>query len=463
MALNLNRVDMPNQDPIERSKNFKEVALGFTEEMAKEEASRCLQCKKPKCRAACPVDIDIPKFIGHIAEGDYEKAYLSLKEYSLLPAVCGRVCPQENQCEGSCVLNPKGAPVGIGRLERFAADRFMESGTKEEVIQAAATGKKVAVIGGGPAGLACAYDLAKLGHEVTVLEALHTLGGVLMYGIPEFRLPKAIVQGEINNMKELGVKIEVNNVAGRVNTVESLMKEDKFDAVFIGTGAGLPYFLDIPGENYNEVYSANEFLTRVNLMKAYDFPNYDTPVLVGQKVAIVGAGNVAMDGARTAKRLGAESVHIVYRRSKDEVPARREELEHAEEEGVHLNLLTSPIEILGNDEGHVTGMRCLRYELGEPDAGGRRRPVAIPGSEFELPVDMVVMAIGQGPNPLLLEATQGLELNKWGNIVADEHGKTSLEGVYAGGDIVTGAATVILAMGAGKKTAAAMHEYLMNK
>lgn len=460
MALNLNRVPMPNRDPEVRNKDFVEVAEGYDLNLALEEASRCLDCKAPKCRPGCPVNIDIPRFIRQVTEKDYDAAYYTLKEFSLLPAVCGRVCPQESQCEGGCILNPKGAPVGIGRLERFVADTFRLSG-KEEVLQKEApTGKKVAVIGGGPAGLACAYDLAKWGHEVTIFEALHTLGGVLMYGIPEFRLPKEIVDNEIENIRKLGVHIELNSVAGRVNTVQTLMKEKGFDAVFIATGAGLPYFLGIPGENYNEVYSANEFLTRVNLMKAYRFPEYDTPVYVGKRVAVIGAGNVAMDAARTAKRLGAEEVYIVYRRSREEVPARLEELEHAEEEGVRLQLLTSPVEIIGDEEGHVTALRCSRFELGEPDEGGRRKPVAIEDSEFNMPMDMVIMAIGQGPNPLLLERTPGLHLNKRGNIEADEDGRTSIPGVFAGGDIVTGAATVILAMGAGKKTAKAIHNYL---
>ena len=463
MALNLNRVPMPNKDPDVRNKDFTEVAEGYDFDMALEESSRCLNCKKPLCRNGCPVNIDIPRFIHHVTEKDYDAAYYTLKEFSLLPAVCGRVCPQEHQCEGGCILNPKGAPVAIGRLERFVADKFRDSGKEEVLTKAEPTGKKVAILGGGPAGLACAYDLAKWGHDVTIYEALHTLGGVMMYGIPEFRLPKDIVDKEIEHIAKLGVHVELNSVAGRVNTVESLMKEKGFDAVFIATGAGLPYFLNIPGENYNEVYSANEFLTRVNLMKAYKFPEYETPVYVGDRVAVVGAGNVAMDAARTVKRLGAKEVYIIYRRSRDEVPARLEELEHAEEEGIKLQLLTSPVEVLGDEQGHVTALRCLRYELGEPDEGGRRSPMAVEGSEFDIPLDMVIMAIGQGPNPLLLETTKGLDLNRRGNIVADEDGRTSIEGVFAGGDIVTGAATVILAMGAGKKTAVAIHEYLAKK
>ena len=464
MALNLNRVDMPNQDPKERIKNFKEVSLGFSESMAKEEAERCLNCKNPKCREGCPVHIDIPKFIKEIKHTKYDDAYTTLKQYNLLPAVCGRVCPQEKQCEDACVLNSKGGAIGIGRLERFVADTYINSGKILPIKDIEKTGKKVAILGGGPAGLACAYELIKMGHDVTIFEALHTMGGVLMYGIPEFRLPKSIVQQEIDHMKKMGVKMEVNSVAGSINSVEELMKEIGFDAVFIATGAGLPYFLNIPGENYNEVYAANEFLTRVNLMKAYDFPNYDTPVIIGEKVAVIGAGNVAMDAARTAKRLGAKEVHIVYRRSRDEVPARLEELEHAEEEGIILNLLTSPVEILGNSKtGKVNGLRCLKCELCESDKSGRRKPVIIEGSEFELPINMVVVAIGQGPNPLLLEKTKGLELNEYGNIIVDEKGQTSLDGVFAGGDIVTGAATVILAMGAGKNTATTINDYLLSK
>ncbi len=462
MALNLNRVPMPTQDADVRNKNFKEVATGYTAAMAKEEADRCLQCKKPLCVPACPVNINIPKFIAEIAEGNVAAAGETLKDTNALPAVCGRVCPQESQCEGACVLNKKGAPVAIGRLERYAADLQIERGDFK-MGKKPSTGKKVAILGGGPAGLTCASELAKEGHAVTIYEALHCAGGVLMYGIPEFRLPKDIVQTEISAIEELGVEIKVNNIAGKINTVDELMKEEGFDAVFIGTGAGLPYFLNIPGENYNGVYSANEFLTRTNLMKAYDFPNNVTPIMVGDAVAVVGAGNVAMDAARTALRLGAKKSYIVYRRAIEQVPARKEELEHAIEEGVELKLLTSPTEILGNEEGWVTGMTCLSYELGEPDDSGRRRPVVIEGSEHLVEVDTVVMAIGQGPNPVLLETIDGLELNKWGNVVADESGKTSIEGVYAGGDIVTGAATVILAMGAGKDAAKAMNEYLSNK
>jgi glutamate synthase (NADPH/NADH) small chain len=461
MPLDLNKVSMPTQEPDKRVKNFKEVALGFNEEMAVKEASRCIQCKKPGCVAGCPVNIDIPAFIKLITEKDFMGAANKIKEKNNLPAICGRVCPQENQCEKRCVLAKKGAPVGIGRLERFAADYQLNSSC-ENPLKAKSTGRKVAVIGAGPAGLTCAADLAKMGHEVTIFEALHVPGGVLMYGIPEFRLPKKIVQAEIDLIKQLGVTIEVNSVVGKLVSVDELL-EQGFDAVFIGTGAGLPYFMNIPGENLNGVYSANEFLTRTNLMKAYDFPNAATPIRVGEKVAVIGAGNVAMDAARTALRLGAKESYIVYRRSKDEIPARLEELEHAVEEGVQLKLLTSPIEILGNEQGWVTALKCLRYELGEPDESGRRRPIPIKGSEYLFEVDTVIMAIGQGPNPLVLQTTPGLDLNKRGNIVADEDGVTSKPGVFAGGDIVTGAATVILAMGAGKKAAKAIDDYLATK
>lgn len=457
--MNLNRVPMPAQDPEERNKNFSEVATGYTLEMAQAEAERCLQCKKPLCVPGCPVNIDIPKFIGEIARGEIEAAGKTLRISNTLPAICGRVCPQESQCEGACVLDRKGAPIAIGRLERYASDELLRRGGCElDVCQS--SGKKVAVIGGGPAGLTCASELALAGHQVTVFEALHVAGGVLMYGIPEFRLPKAVVQKEIDAVRDLGVEIRVNEVAGKLHTVRELMEERGYDAVFIGTGAGLPYFLNIPGENLIGVYSANEFLTRTNLMKAYDFPQHATPIEIGRRVAVVGAGNVAMDAARTALRLGAEESVIVYRRALEQVPARKEELEHAVEEGVQLRLLTSPTEILGDGEGNVRGMTCLQYELGEPDESGRRRPVAVENSEFFLEVDTVVIAIGQGPNPVLLETIEGLELNKWGNVVADEDGRTSLAGVFAGGDIVTGAATVILAMGAGKKAAHSIDAYL---
>jgi glutamate synthase (NADPH/NADH) small chain len=456
------RHEMPCQDPQVRKHNFDEVALGYTQETAVEEAKRCIQCKKPLCIAGCPVEVLIPDFIKKIAEGDFEEAGKVLKIKNSLPAVCGRVCPQETQCEIKCVLGKKGEPVAIGRLERFAADydiKFGES-TFEKPIS---TGKRVAIIGGGPAGLACAGDLAKAGHAVTILEALHVAGGVLMYGIPQFRLPKEIVQTEIATLKQMGVEILTNQVVGKITSVDELM-ENGYDAVFIGTGAGLPYFMDIPGENLNGVYSANEFLTRTNLMKGYKFPDYATPVKVGKNVAVLGAGNVAMDSARTALRLGAENVYIIYRRSRAEMPARDEELEHAEEEGIQFRLLTNPVSIEGDERGWVKSLTCLRYELGEPDASGRRSPVAIPGSEFEIPMDTVVVAIGQGPNPLVTTSTPGLDLNKWGNIVVDsETLMTSKPGVFAGGDIVTGAATVILAMGAGKKAAIGIDQYLKAK
>ncbi|KAF1086531.1 Glutamate synthase (NADPH) small chain [Sporotomaculum syntrophicum] len=455
--------EMPVQDAKERAHNFEEVALGYDEETAVAEAQRCLQCKNEPCRKGCPVQVFIPQFIKMVAERDFDGAIKKIKEKNALPAVCGRVCPQENQCEKYCTLGKKFEPVGIGRLERFCADRELKMGVTVPEV-APPTGKKVAVVGSGPSGLTCASDLAKKGHEVTIFEALHVAGGVLMYGIPQFRLPKEVVQAEVENLKKLGVKIEVNSVVGKFSTVDELMEEEGFDAVYIGTGAGLPYFMGIPGENACGVYSANEFLTRTNLMKAYLFPKYDTPIKVGKKVAVLGGGNVAMDGARTALRLGAEESHIVYRRSHEELPARKEEAEHAEEEGVIFDLLTSPVEILSNEDGWVTGMKCIKYELGEPDASGRRSPIPIPGSEFIMDVDTVVVAIGQGPNPLVPRTTKGLELNKNGNIVANlETGATSKQGVYAGGDVVTGAATVILAMGAGRTAADSIHEYLTNK
>ncbi|HUS89951.1 MAG TPA: NADPH-dependent glutamate synthase [Desulfosporosinus sp.] len=456
------RHEMPCQDPLVRAHNFDEVALGYTQETAVEEAKRCLQCKKPLCITGCPVEVLIPDFIKKIAEGDFEESAKVLKLKNSLPAVCGRVCPQEAQCESKCILGIKGESVAIGRLERFAADFGMKSReAKFEKVEP--SGKRVAIIGGGPAGLACAGDLAKAGHAVTILEALHVAGGVLMYGIPQFRLPKEIVQTEIANLKQMGVEILTNQVVGKITSVDELM-ENGYDAVFIGTGAGLPYFMDIPGENLNGVYSANEFLTRTNLMKGYKFPDYATPVKVGKNVAVLGAGNVAMDSARTALRLGAENVYIIYRRSRAEMPARHEELEHAEEEGIQFRLLTNPLSIEGDERGWVKSLTCLRYELGEPDASGRRSPVAIPGSEFEIPMDTVVVAIGQGPNPLVTTSTPGLDLNKRGNIVADvETLMTSKPGVFAGGDIVTGAATVILAMGAGKKAASGIDQYLKAK
>lgn len=455
---------MPEQPANVRNKNFEEVALGYTKEMAVDEAQRCLNCPKPRCVSGCPVNVEIPAFIHAVAMEDFAEAIKILKRKNSLPAVCGRVCPQENQCESKCVLGIKGESVAIGRLERFVADYAREHGidvTKADDV--VPNGKKVAIVGSGPSGLTCAGDLAKMGYDVTLFEALHAAGGVLMYGIPQFRLPKEIVQHEIAALKELGVKIEVNSVIGRTFTIKELMEEEGFDAVYVGTGAGLPHFMHIDGENLNGVYSANEFLTRVNLMKAYEFPNVATPVYVGKKAAIVGAGNVAMDAARTAKRLGAEHVYIVYRRGEDEMPARKEEIGHAKEEGIELRLLNNPVSIKGDEKGWVKGLECVKMELGEADASGRRSPVAIKGSEYVLDVDMVIMAIGQGPNPLIKQTTPDLEVNKRGNIVADEAGATSIPGVFAGGDIVTGAATVISAMGAGKRAAIAIDEYLKNK
>ncbi|MDQ0286568.1 glutamate synthase (NADPH/NADH) small chain [Desulfofundulus luciae] len=454
---------MPAQEPVERIRNFNEVALGYDEETAVAEAKRCLQCKKEPCRQGCPVEVDIPAFIKLVAERDFAGAIKKIKEKNALPAVCGRVCPQENQCEKYCTLGKKHEPVGIGRLERFCADWELARGVLPQEV-APPTGFKVAVVGSGPAGLTCAADLAKLGHRVTVFEALHVAGGVLMYGIPEFRLPKRVVQAEVENLKKLGVEIITNAVVGKFATVDELMEEEGFDAVFIGTGAGLPYFMNIPGENSCGVYSANEFLTRTNLMKAYLFPEWDTPIKVGRKVAVIGGGNVAMDAARTALRLGAEESWIVYRRSEKELPARHEEVEHAKEEGIKFAFLTNPVRILADENGWVKGMECLRYELGEPDESGRRRPVPIPGSEFVMDVDTVVVAIGQAPNPLVPRTTRGLELGRKGNIVADpQTGATSKPGVFAGGDVVTGAATVILAMGAGRIAARSIHDYLMKK
>ena len=463
------RHEMPAQEPDVRNKNFSEVALGYTKEMAMEEATRCLGCPKMPCKNGCPVQINIPDFIGKVAEGDFEAAYQIINKTSSLPAVCGRVCPQENQCEKYCVRGIKGEAVAIGRLERFVADWHNAHAT-EPAKKPASNGHKVAIIGSGPAGLTCAGDLAKLGYEVTVFEALHKAGGVLVYGIPEFRLPKAIVQKEVDTLKELGVEVCTNVVVGKTITIDELMGEMGFEAVFIGSGAGLPKFMNIPGENLQGVYSANEFLTRINLMKAYK-PGSDTPIQRPLKVAVVGGGNVAMDAARCAKRLGAE-VHIIYRRSMEELPARHEEVEHAEEEGIIFDTLCNPVEILGyqNAEdkrdpknGSVCGIRCIRMELGEPDEKGRRRPVEVAGSEFDMEMDCVIMALGTNPNPLIKATTKGLEVNKHGGIIVDENALTSREGVYAGGDAVTGAATVILAMGAGKQAAAAIDEYLKNK
>lgn len=454
----MKKTPMPEQEAAVRNKNFDEVTLGYTNELAMQEATRCLNCKHRPCVAGCPVNVQIPDFIMLIKAGDFEGAYKKIKETNALPAVCGRVCPQENQCEKVCVRAIKGESVGIGRLERFAADYAASVGQEPPPAPQKRDGR-VAVVGSGPAGLTCASELAQLGYDVTVFEAFHEPGGVLTYGIPEFRLPKEIVGREIQQLRELGVKIETNIIVGRSYTVDEL-KEDGFDAIFIGSGAGLPMFMNIPGENLNGVYSANEFLTRVNLMKAYRFPEYDTPVYVGNHVAVVGGGNVAMDAARCAKRLGAESVRIVYRRSMEELPAREEEWHHAMDEGILFTLLTNPVAIIGGEKGWVTGLEVVEMELGEPDASGRRRPVEKPDSKHVLPADMVIMALGQSPNPLIRTTTPGLDTQKWGGIVADEDGRTSIEGVFAGGDSVTGAATVILAMGAGKKAAAAMHEYL---
>ncbi len=470
MAFNMrpDKNPMPCQAPDVRSRNFEEVALGYTAEMAIDEAKRCIHCKNKPCVAGCPVNVHIPEFIAEVANGDFEAAYRVIAQSSSLPAVCGRVCPQETQCEGKCTRGIKNEPVGIGRLERFVADYHNEH-CKEAPAAVPSNGHKVAVVGSGPAGLTCAGDLAKLGYDVTVYEALHVAGGVLVYGIPEFRLPKAIVQKEVDGLKALGVKIETNMVIGRVLSIRELKEEYGYEAVFLGSGAGLPRFMNIPGENLKGVFSANEFLTRSNLMKAY-LPDSETPIQRSKVVAVVGGGNVAMDAARTARRLGAE-VHIIYRRSEAELPARAEEVEHAKEEGIVFNMLTNPVEILPTavedvrDEryGWAAGIRCIRMELGEPDASGRRKPVPVAGSEFDIPLDCVIMAMGTSPNPLLKHTTEGLETDKHGCIVADERGATSVDGVFAGGDAVTGAATVIKAMGAGKVAAAAIDEYIKNK
>ena len=462
MADVLKKVPVREQAPKVRATNFDEVCLGYNADEAMEEASRCINCKNAKCMQGCPVSINIPAFVHEVKEGNFEKAYQIISESSALPAICGRVCPQESQCEGKCIRGIKGEAISIGKLERFVADCARENGIRP-AAPAEKNGKKVAVIGSGPSGLTCAGDLAKLGYDVTIFEALHEAGGVLVYGIPEFRLPKLdVVAKEVENVKALGVKIETNVIIGRSITIDELMDEEGFEAVFIGSGAGLPMFMGIPGETAKGVFSANEYLTRNNLMKAFR-EDYDTPIVHGKKVAVVGGGNVAMDAARTALRLGAE-VHIVYRRSEAELPARAEEVHHAKEEGIIFDLLTNPTEILVDENDAVAGMKCIRMELGEPDASGRRRPVEIPGSEFVLDVDTVIMSLGTSPNPLISSTTIGLDVNKRKCIIADEEtGKTSKDGVYAGGDAVTGAATVILAMGAGKAAAKGIHEFLSNK
>ncbi len=459
--LDLNRVSMPRQEPRIRARNFDEVALGYSAEQAQAEANRCIQCPKRNCVPGCPVNIDIPEFIKAMREDDMPEAVRILKSKNAMPGICGRVCPQETQCEVACVINKRDAPVAIGRLERYVAD--WELANIEKVtpgIQSAPTGKRVAIVGSGPAGLTAAADLAKLGHSVTLFEALHVAGGVLMYGIPEFRLPKKIVQTEVNYVTSLGVQLELDSVVGRLATVDELLNNG-CQAVFLGTGAGLPMFMNVPGENLNGVYSANEFLTRINLMKAYQFPEYDTPVKLGRRVVVIGGGNVAMDSARCALRLGAEEVYIVYRRSEVEMPARREEVENAQEEGIQFKLLTNPKQFLGDERNWLVGMECYEMELGEPDASGRRRPIVKPGSEFIIDVDVAIIALGTTPNPLIAQTTEGLETTRWGTVVADETtGKAVKPGVWAGGDVVTGAATVISAMGAAKRAAADIDEYL---
>ena len=458
MANKIPRVPVREQDPKVRATNFEEVCYGYNVEEAQLEASRCLNCKNPRCVGACPVSVKIPTFVSLVAEGKFAEAASVIAEDSSLPAICGRVCPQETQCEGSCILGIKGDSVAIGKLERFVADWSRENGGVKPVV-AEANGHKVAVIGSGPAGLACASDLAKLGYDVTIFEALHRAGGVLEYGIPEFRLPKdKVVAAEIAAVKALGVKIETNVIAGRTVTIDSLLDEEGFAAVFVGSGAGLPRFMNIPGEHYNGVFSANEFLTRNNLMKAYR-SDYDTPIRAGKKVVVVGGGNVAMDAARTALRLGAETT-IVYRRTENELPARKEEVHHAKEEGIQFAMLTNPVEVIGDENGWVKAVRCIRMELGEPDESGRRSPIEVPGSEFEIETDTVIMSLGTSPNPLIAKTTAGLETTRRGCLVADEDGATTRKGVFAGGDAVTGAATVILAMGAGRKAAAAIHKYI---
>jgi glutamate synthase (NADPH/NADH) small chain len=457
MAVRKNKHEMPEQEPKKRIKNFNEVPYGYDEQTAINEAKRCLQCKNKPCMKGCPVEIDIPGFIKSISEGNFDKAAEIIKSKNSLPAISGRVCPYEEQCEGLCTIKKIGEPVGIGRLERFIADYERKKGIKNP-IKKKSTGKKAAIIGSGPAGLTCAGDLAKMGHEVSIFEAFHVPGGVLMYGIPEFRLPKEIVNAEVDYIKKLGVEIKYDVIVGKSISTEDLLKE--YDSVFIGTGAGLPRFLNITGENLDGVYSANEFLTRVNMMKAYKFPEYDTPIKIGEHVATFGAGNVAMDSARTALRLGAKKSYIIYRRSDVEMPARDEEIEHAKEEGIIFKILTNPIEFLGDKEGHLTHVKCIKMKLGEPDDSGRRRPIPIPESEEIIKIDTAIIAIGQSPNPLIPKTMKGLKIQKWGNIETDDDGRTNIPGLFAGGDIATGAATVILAMGAGKRSARAMDEYM---
>jgi glutamate synthase (NADPH/NADH) small chain len=456
------QIEMPKQEPEERVRNFDEVARGYTEELALEEAKRCLQCKNPQCVKGCPVNIDIPGFIQLIKDGRYIKAAWKIKETNALPAICGRVCPQENQCQRFCIVGIRGEPIAIGRLERFVADWELNQGVETPALPES-SGHKVGVIGAGPAGLTVAAELVKIGHQVELFEALHTTGGVLMYGIPQFRLPKEIVQAEIDYIKRLGVSVHLDSMIGKLHTIQELFDTD-FDAVFIGSGAGLPRFMRIPGENLNGIYSANEFLIRTNLMKAYRFPEFDTPISLGKIVAVIGGGNVAMDAARCSLRLGAEKVYIIYRRGRQELPARQEEVENAEEEGVIFNLLMNPIKFIGDGKGNLKEIELIKMVLGAPDDSGRRRPTPLPGSEFRMPVDTVIIAIGQSPNPIIQQTTDGLEVTRWGTIITDdENMATSIEGVYAGGDVVSGAATVISAMGAGKRAAKAINEYLIKR
>lgn len=457
------KIPMPEQDAKKRSHNFDEVALGYTAEQAIEEAKKCMQCRNPKCISGCPVEVPIKEFVGLVVEGKFMEAAAKIKETNSLPAICGRVCPQETQCEASCIYGIRNEPIAIGRLERFVSDYARLHGEPLPELPAK-IGKKIAVVGAGPAGLTCAGDLINMGYDVTIFEAFHKPGGVLIYGIPEFRLPKDVVMAEVDFLKKLGVEVKLNHVIGKIRTIAELMEEDGYASVFIGSGAGAPNFMRIEGMNLINVFSANEFLTRVNLMKAYEFPKYDTPVKIGKRVAVIGGGNVAMDAARTSLRLGADEVKIVYRRAREQLPARIEEVHHAEEEGVHFNFLVNPIEVLGDEKGKVIGMKCIRMELGEPDDSGRQRPLPIAGSEFVLDVDMVIVAIGNSPNPIIPESTPGLKISKWGTIEIDEEtGMTDVSGVFAGGDIVTGAATVISAMGAGKRAARGIHDFLKEK